>query len=823
MAPGILFAKFPGISMQTLLQDLRQSFRMLAKSRGFTVVAVLTLALGIGANTAIFSVVNSVLLRPLPFHNPNQLVFVTETSKQREITQGPLPVPDYLAWKERSRSFAGIAATQGAAFTYTGKSGAIRINGALITPEFLRILGLRPILGRVFSENEGQPGRDQVVIMTEALWRRQFGADPNIIGRDLRIDSRQVTVVGVIPSSASVVTAQNEMLKPLAIDDTAAHEHVTRLTFVIARLRDGISIPAAQAEMDTISTSLEREFPSTNTNWRASVDGIVDSLVGPLRPQLWLLLAAVATVLLIGCVNLATLLSARIGAREKEVATRVALGATRRRLVRQFLTESLLLGILGGGAGVLLAFWSLPILVNAIPQGPALPQGLPRVDEISIDAVALAYTLLISLAAGIVFGIRPAFDSAKTDLNSVLREAARGSSVSSRRSRFRDALIVAEVALSMMLLVGAGLLVRSFIALRNTDPGFKADHVLVATQLVLPPDKYDKPAKSLAFFRELLEHVRALPGVKSAGGITALPLQANSQFSGFRIAGLAPSVRGEMAAVLNTVTDGYFQTMRVPLRNGRLFTDRDNEQAPKVAVVNEALVRRHFGGRDPIGQHLFLPNADNVPVEIVGVVGNTKQFGLNADPSPEIFTPFLQGSATFLYLLVRTGGDPSGLFPAIRREVAAIDPDQPVGARTLDQQLSNAIAQPRFLTELLGLFAALAVILAIVGIYGVTSYSVAQRTHEIGIRMALGAPRASVVKLVVGRAFGLSAAGIAVGALASLALTRMMSGLLYGVTSTDPLTFLNVSLLLLVVAFFGSVVPAGRAARTDALIAMRYE
>jgi predicted permease len=803
--------------MDILLKDLRHAGRTLIQNPGFTAVAVATLALGIGANTAIFTVVNTVLLRPLPVTHPDRLMNISAESRQRNITRSLVPAADFLDWKASARGFSGMSALEYVGFSYAEKSGAIRVEGVAVTPDFFSVVGATPLLGRDFLPEEAQPGRDDVVVIGETLWRNSLGANPAILGSSIRLNSRPFTVVGVMPAAMKLPYMDEEVWKPLALTPAQWHDRVARNLFIVASLREGVSAGEAQSEMRAIASNLARAYPGTNTDWSVGVGPLIAIFTGDLRQGFLLLLAAVSTVVLIGCLNLASLLSARIGGRQREVAIRMALGATRGRLLRQFLSESLLLSLAGGGAGILLALWSLPALVRAFP--PDLPRG----ELVQLDLEALLYTLLVSIASGLLFGVTPAFQSAKTDLNSNLKEGSRGSAPGRTRTRFRDALVVAEVALSMVLLVGAGLLVRSLAALSHIDPGFRSENVLVNSLLTLPPDKYDTQPKRVAFFSQLLDRIRSLPGVKSAGGITALPLQRNGEYSGFRIAGQASPTGQPLAAIRNVVTEDYFATMGIPVRKGRVFAHADNQSAPRVALINEALARRDFANRDPIGQRLLLDDADTTPLEVAGVVGDSRQFGLEQPAAPEIFIPFLQSRVSYMYVLVHTEGNPENLAMSIRREVAQIDPDQPVGHRTLEQQLSNATAQPRFVGTLLGLFAGLALILAMVGIYGVTSYSVVQRTAEIGIRMALGEQRPSVIKLIVGRTVRLTLAGLALGAAASLILGRLMATLLYGVRPADPLTLGAVCVIVLAVSMLASFIPAQSASKLDPLIALRRD
>ncbi len=803
--------------METLWQDLRFGARVLWKNPGFTIVAVLTLALGIGANTAIFSIVNAVVLRPLPYKDSDRIMVLLGNNQQRELTQNAVAPPDFLDWRTQSRSFSEMAAYESTIFRHTAEAGAERLNGYSVTANFFDLLGEKPLLGRVFTADEEKPGNNNVAILSETVWRRHFGADPEILGRTVKMNDRIFTVVGVMRETFKFPDTTTEVWRPLAFDNEELQDRTAYRLVVIGRLKDGVTFEGARAEMETIARQLEQAYPATNTGWTIFIQPLHESVVGFLRPGMLVLLGAVFFVLLIACVNVASLLSARMTSRRKEVALRTAIGATRLRILRQLLTESVLLGLIGGACGVLIAIIGVKVLVSFIPPS------IPRIQEIGIDPMVLAFTFLISILTGLIFGLMPAWQTTHTELNEVLKDSSRGSTGSKGQARFRNVLVVTEVVLSLVLLIGAGLLIRSFVAMRNVDPGFRAEGVLVNSQLVLPPQKYSEGNRGVAFFKELFQRVRALPGVESVGGITALPLQGNSQLRAYAVEGRAPQPQGqELTAVINTVGAEYFETMSIPLRRGRMFTERDDDKAPKTVLINEALARRIFPQQEALGQRLYL-RGGNTPYEVVGVVGDTKQFNLTGDTSPEIFTHFLESPVTFMYVLARTKGDPTSLAMPIRREVQAIDPDQPVGNRTLSQQFENSISQPRFYTLLLGLFAAVALVLASIGIYGVMSYMVAQRTHEIGIRMALGAQRRDVFRIVVGQGLKLALVGVIVGLGVSFLATRLLSTLLFGVSAIDPITYIIIPLILTGVAIAACFIPARRATRIDPLIALRNE
>jgi putative ABC transport system permease protein len=800
--------------MYSLLKDVQYALRSLARKPTFTVVAVLTLALGTGANTAVFSVVSAVLLAPLPFPAPDKLFWVLESSQKRGLSQNLVSAADFLDWQAQSRSFSAIAACRNVIFRYTETGGAVRVDGLAVSPVYFKLFGLSPLLGRVFVAEDDQPGFDNVVVITKGFWRRAFASDPAIAGKSIRLDGRSYTVLGVVPDPVEIAYyGHHEVFKPLGWTDAQRHDRAHRDLYPIARLRDGVSPDQARAELQAISRHLSEEYPDTNANWDAELVSWRYFLFGDTQQQLLVLLSVAAVVLLIACLNLASLFSARLTARGREIATRLAIGASPQRLARQCLAESILVGLTGGVAALLCLTWTVPLLLKAIP----FP--LPRVDAVHMDARTVTFTVLISAAAGLIFGISPAIRAPRIDLQQMLQDSNRGSSGGRGQKRFLDALVIAEVGLSMVLLVGAGLLLRTLTALRSVDPGFRTDHVLVNTMLVLPTEKYDSAPKRIDFFTRLLEMVRALPGVVSAGGITALPLQGNNSTTAYRVSGDARPDRG---GVFNVVTGGYFETLRIPLLRGRFFTAADNPFALKTAIVNQALADHDFPGSNPIGQRLFVAGFP-MPLEIVGVVGNTHQFSLQTPPLAEIFTPFQQSDSSYLYVVVRSRGNPEDLASEIRRLVASIDPDQPVGSRTLAEQLDRALGQPRLMAGLLALFAALALLLAVLGIYGVTSYGVVQRTREFGIRAALGASPARILATVLKHTALLALAGIASGSIAALALTRFLSQFLFRVDPHDVTTFFLTAALLLAVALVGGSVPAFRAARITAMTAMRQE
>ncbi|HUK30648.1 MAG TPA: ABC transporter permease [Candidatus Acidoferrum sp.] len=804
--------------LHSFWQDVRYALRMLLNKPGFTVVAVLTLALGIGANTAIFSVIDALLLRPLDYKNADQILFLNSQSAQKGIFVGGVSLPEFLDWRQQSKTIQGMSAFNFFAFTFTQSGGALRVIGLEVSPNLFDVLGETPEMGRFFAEGEDRPGNDNVLVITDSFWRAQLAADPNVIGKQLRVDSRPFTVVGVLRSSFSFLGPSNQMFKPLPLTNAALADRTQRPLSVVARLKDGSTVAQAAAEMAVIGKEIEKEHPDTNTGWTITVAKLQDVLSGNLNNPLYVLLAAVLFVLLIACLNIAGLMTARMTARAKEVSLRMAMGASRARLLRQFLTEGILLSFLGGAGGVLLSFPALKVLLATLPAG-----FVGNVD-VALDTRILVFTIFLSFATGIFFGIVPAWNLNRVQVSSVLKEAGSATTGGKSRLGLQSALVVSQVVLSLVLLTTAGLLIRSFLALRGTDPGFKAQGVLINTQLVLPTDKYTTTEQSVAFFKQLIERIQTFPGVVAAGGITSLPLQGNSGTRNYEIIGHPVSTDGgQRGAVVNVVTENYFNTMGIPLIRGRELRDSDNAAAPRVALINDALARREFPGLDPIGQRILLGARNAQPYEIVGIVGSAKQFSLGQDALPEIFTPYQQSPVSFMYVVVKAHGDPNQLAAPIRAAVRDLDPDQPVGHRTLEQQFDNAISGQRFYAVLLGVFAGLALVLAGVGIYGVLSYLVGQRTREIGIRMALGASRASVLRHVLARGFRLAGTGLLIGFAASLGIARLLGSLLYRVGAADPISFIVAVIVLGSVAVIACWVPALRATKVDPIVALHYE
>jgi putative ABC transport system permease protein len=803
------------------LQDLRYAARILWKNPGFTAVAVIALALGIGANTAIFSVVNTVLLRPLPYKDPEQLVMVWEDASRHGYPRDTPAPANYVDWRDQNSVFSGMAAIADSNFNLTGAGEPERLKGRLVSASLFPLLGVEPQLGRVFTAAEDQPGAQKVVLLSHLLWMRRFGGDPAILGKTLSLSDESYTVVGVMPARFQFPENDDELWVPIAFSAQTAANRNRHYLQVIARLKPGVTLAQAQSEMTTIGARLQQQYPQSNTDLGVAITSLQEHLVGDIKPALLILLGAVGLVLLIACANVANLLLARAAIRQKEIALRVALGARRWRLLRQFLTESVLLATLGGILGLAIAYAGLLLL------GSFIPENIAQAAEISLDLKVLGFTLLVSLLTGFIFGLAPAIQSLRMNQSETLKEGGRDSVTGRSGKRLRGLLVTAEVAVSLVLLIGAGLLINSFLRLRNIDPGFKVDHLLTM-KIELPEPKYEAFERRSAFYTELVQRVQSLPGVQSAAVTTNLPLYRQGNSISVRLEGKPDPPPGqELIVVTRIVSPGYFDTMSIPLLAGRPFNDQDTEQTRNAVIISETMARRFWPGEEAIGKRLSAGRvrSDADWIQVVGIVKDVRQFELNAEPRPQMYVSYRQ--ADFFApedLVVKTEVEPSSMAAAVRKAVWEIDKDQPISnIKTMDEILAESIARQRFSMLLLGVFAGVALLLAAVGIYGVMSYSVAQRTHEIGIRMALGAQTSAVLKLAVGYGLKLVVAGVLIGLVAAFALTRLMSTLLFGVTPTDPVTFALISLLLVVVAAAASYIPARRATKVDPLIALRYE
>jgi putative ABC transport system permease protein len=804
-----------------MFQDLRFGVRMMLKHPGFTAVAVLTLALGIGANTAIFSVVNAVLLRPLPFTEPDRLVSIAETHP--ELPRAEVAAPDFEDWRRQARVFRDMAAWSikdwgKTALTEAGEPE--QLQSTCVTQNLFPLLGVSPALGRNFLPEENQPGRDRVAIVSYGLWRRRFASDPNLVGRAIRLNGESHTVVGVMPQDTQLPFDTDVWLPLSQLGTYALTSRVPHMLEVVARLKAGATVGQARAEMEAIAGRLGQAYPATNKTIGVRLDSLREQLTGDLKPALLALFGTVGLVLLITCANVANLLLGRATERQREVAVRAALGAGRGRLFRQFLTESLLLAWLGGAGGLLLAIWSLPLLRAALPS--ATTDQLPALKAVSLDLSMLGFTLLVTTLTGALFGLIPAFQLSRLNLNQTLKEGGKASAGVARRRASR-ALVVAEVALTAVALVGAGLLLRSFHRLMQVDPGFRADHLLSA-QLTLPSAKYQNYEQVKNFHQRLLPRIAALPGVEGVATINNFPLTASNDKTRFAIEGAPLPAPGQfLVAQERAVSSDYFRVMGIALKSGRAFTEDDQANNRNLLIINETLARRYFPGEDPVGKQLLMgvmfPNPVAVP--IIGVVADVKDLGLAAPVEPTIYG---SGFRNRPLLMIRTTGEPVGLAAAIRKAVSETDSEQPIHRiRTMEEALSVSGAQRRLSALLTGSFAALALLLSAVGIYGVLAWTVSERTREIGVRMALGAQTGDVLKLVMGQGLKLTLIGLAVGLTASLPAARAMKSLLFGVGAGDPTTFAVIALLLVFTALLACYLPARKATKVDPVVAIRSE
>ena len=804
-----------------LLHDLRYAARLQRKNPGFTIVAVIALALGIGANTAIFSVVNTVLLRPLPYKDPERLVMVWEEATKQGYPRDTPAAANFVDWRDQNQVFEGMAAFADESFNLTGAGEPERLEGRRVSANLFPLLGVDPQIGRVFTAAEDQPGAQRVVLLSYSLWQGRFGGEPGIVGKSLTLNGESYIVVGVMPARFQFPSSDDQAWVPIAFTQQEAANRDRHYLQVVARLKPGVSLAQGQSEMSTIAARLQQQYPQNNADLGANVQLLHEHLVGDIKPALLILLGAVGLVLLIACANVANLLLARAAVRQKEIAVRVALGARRWRLIRQFLTESVLLSTLGGLVGLAIAYGGLVLLKAFIPEN------ISQAREISMDLKVLGFTFLVSVATGLIFGLAPAVQAARFNQIDTLKEGGRDAATGGSGKRLRGLLVVAEVAISLVLLIGAGLLINSFLRLRNVDPGFRADNLLTM-KIVLPQPKYEEMERRSAFYTDLIQRVQSLAGVRSAAVTTNLPLYRQGNSIGIGIEGQpAPPPGQERIIVTRIVSPGYFDTMGIPLLRGRQLTEQDTDTSPNVVVISETMARRYWPGEEAVGKRIATRRIRTPDdwIQVIGVVKDVRQFELIAEPKPQMYLSYRQaGFFDTRDLVVKTDVEPATLAATVRKTVWEIDKDQPVSnIQTMEDILADSIARQRFSMLLLAIFAAVALVLAGVGIYGVMSYSVAQRTHEIGIRMALGAQTGAVLKLAVGYGLKLVIAGLVIGLIAAFALTRVMSTLLFGVTATDPGTFTLISLLLIAVAALASYVPARRATRVNPIIALRYE
>jgi putative ABC transport system permease protein len=808
-----------GQFIETAWRDVRLGVRTLVHSPIFTAVTVLSLALGIGANTAIFSVVNGLLLRPLSYPESERLVDVWHTPPRQSfpgLDRFSVSPANYLDWKAQSGAFEQMAVYGFVGLSLSTSNDPLPLIGAPVSSDFFSVLRVNPILGRTFTADEDQPGRDQVVVISHALWQRAFGANPNIIGQSLTLNSRNFAVIGIMPAGFEF-PREAELWVPLAWDDKDRQTRSIHDYLVIARLKQNVSVQQAQTEMNTISSRLEQQYPEENKGWGAMVIPLRDDLVGDVRLALLVLFCAVGFVLLIACANVANLMLARGANRQKEMAVRMALGAGRARLVRQLLTESVLLAVTGGLLGLLLAIWGSRMLVRL--------GSLPNLGDIGIDTWAFGFTLLVSFAAGIIIGIMPAFQFSRTSVSETLKQGSGRTGGSALKQHTRKALVISEVALSLVLLIGAGLMIRSFLKLQNVDPGFDTSNALTMS-VVLTWTRYPEPHQRLAFFDRAIEQIRAVPGVVSVGATTKIPLTGGGSTQPFTVEGRpAGAIAEQPMAQTRYVSPDYFQAIGIPLRQGRVFTDQDRDKSVPVVIISEAMARRFWPGENPVGKRLTPSfHSEAGAREIVGVVGDVKTSGLDVDASAMMYLPYKQAPLPFLSFVVRTSSNPESLIQPVSRAIYSIDKDQALtDVQTMDQVLTKSVSDRRFNMMLLLTFAGVALLLAAVGVYGVMNYTVTLRRRELGIRMALGAARMDVLRLVLGQGLTLTLIGVGIGLISAYALTRLMATLLYGVTATDYLTFASVSAVLIAVGLVASYVPARRATKVNPTIALRTE
>jgi putative ABC transport system permease protein len=819
--------------METLWQDLRYGVRMLRRNPGFAAVAILTLAIGIGANIVIFSVVNGILLKPLPFPDSQSVVTIWETFANRNVTRGTASAAEYLDWRDMNHVFQELSASRALSFSITGSGDPERVWGSQVSGNFFRMLRVTPVIGRDFTPEDEQIGHEQVVLLSYGLWQRRFGGDSGILGKTILLDEKPFTVIGALPRSFSLygTLPDFELWKPFAFNrallDRENHELV-----IFARLKDGVPISQANAEMITIQEELKKQYPGFDQKNGIRVIGFHDELVSTLRPGLLLLLAAVAFVLLIACANVANLMLARAAVREREIALRVSLGAGRRRIFRQLLTESALLSLVGAALGILFAFGGIHIVREAVISGQG--SRIPHPEWIAIDSTVLGFTILIAVATGILFGFAPAIQISRSALFESLKEGSRGSTAGRHSQLARSVLVVSEVAFSLMLLVGAGLLVRSFALMLAEPLGFDPENLLTG-QMLLPDAHYADGPHISNFYQAVVERVNAIPGVTSASAANFLPLTRWNAYCDFDIAGRATPPSGEHFTGLYRVADWrYLQTMGVPVKEGRGFTASDGPDSQGVALVNETLARRYWPNADPLGQQIRLEfSATRTPWEpiphqgwltIVGVAGDVRDWAWSEPKSGQLYLPDTQNPSRLMSLVVRSSGDRAQLTAAVRRAIESVDPDQPMtDVKTMEEYLAVAFSQRRLNMSLLAFFAVVAALLAAIGIYGVMGYAVTQRSHEIGIRMALGAEPGDVLRMIVGDGMKLALLGLVIGITASLLLMKYLESQLYGVKARDPLTFIGVAAGLALVALAACYFPARRATKVDPLVALRYE
>jgi len=818
-----------------MLTEIKLASRRLAKTPGFTVIAVITVALAIGATTAVLSLVNGLLIRPLPYRSPHQLVLLLQHFKSQNLERIPVSPPEFKDYQTRAHSFEKLGAFGFTNFNLADADKPERIPGATVTAGVLRLLGVSPLKGRFFDAQECAAGRDDVVIISARLWQRRFNGDPQIIGTKLLLDGKSYTVVGVMPATfdfplqlfnlgnGGQFGGRAEIWKPLAFTDAEMKQRGSRSYAIVGRLATETSVTQAQSEIETINAQMRREHPdnySQDDSFGGDILPLGDLAAAGMRPALLILVGSVVVVLLIACANLTTMLLARAAAREREVSIRVALGAGRLQLLKQVFTESVLLALIGGAAGVVLALWGIEMLKTIGAQT------VPRLREVNVDLVVLGVTAAICVGTGIIFGLAPALASARPELTEALKEGGRGSTQGGRRNRLRNGLVIAEVALALVLLSGAGLLIKSFARLQSVNPGFNPRGA-VTFEISLPKTQYSEDASIVRFNSEAQRRIAALPGVQAVGFSTILPLAGTNSDSSFAIEGRARNDNSPTPdEEIRQVSPEYFRALETPLIRGRFFTDADKADAPPVIIVNQTFAKKFWPNENALGKRIVMGGMSDHPnwITIVGIVGDIRHFGLDIDPKPEMYVPFAQQSYFTTIYVVRSNQDPRTLLPAIHREIQAMDPAVPLAnIRSFENLIAESVAPRRLSVVLLGVFAGVAVLLASVGIYGVMSFLVVQRTHEIGVRMALGAQRSDVLKLILVRSIKLISAGTIIGLVVAVLSTHTLQALLYSVSAFDPTTFALVTVLLGAVALAASYLPAMRATRADPMVVLSAE
>ncbi len=804
------------------MKDFFYSLRLMARRPGMTIAALVTLALGTGASAAIFSLVNAVVLRPFPYEDPDRIITLWQNNTKAGIPQQDPSPANFLDWRDGQQSFESLASIEPWSFEYVERGEPEKFRASVVSEGFFETLGAQALYGRVLTKDDYRTGHDKVVVISHGLWKRWLGGDPQVIGQTISfLDEGPCTIIGVMPPEFQFPDKSRVIWAPFTSEDRYRKDRGSTYIKVIGRLREGVTLDEAQADMDIIGARLAAQYPQFNDGVRVRLTPLPEQIVGEIRPAMLVLLGAVGFVLILACANVANILLSRGFEREHEIAIRAAMGASRKRIVRQLLTESLALALAGGAGGLLLSYWLIDLLVALSPAN------IPRIEQVSVDGRVLGFSLAVSILTAVLFGLAPALQFSKPDLNLSLKQGGRSTTGSPARRRTRNLLVIAEMALAIVLLIGAGLLLRSFVNLLEVDPGFRKENIL-ALQVFAYGEKYRKPEQRAAFFRDTIERISTIPGVKTAGAVSAVPFLGEDSIdldTTFIVEGRpAPPPDEEPTVFVSVATENYFAALGIPLLEGRLFKPTDDLTSPPVVLVNETLARRYFRDEDPVGKKIQVRFGRPASYEIIGVVGDVRQTGLDSAPRPEVFRPHLQYPFGSMSFIVRTSSDPRASMAAVKSQIWQGDPQQTFyNVATMEQLVSTTLDARRFNLLVIGTFALAALILAGIGIYGVMSFSTFQRTHEIGVRMALGAESKDMIRLVLGQGMTLVAAGVGIGLIAALILTRFISSFLFEVSAFDPATFAVVSAMLTGVALVACYIPARRAARVDPMIALRYE